>query len=118
MNGKYGFLIKVAILLGLLLVGTGLRAGAETIVISHGQITALETNLFVLTIKDADRPAPLAVQITSQTRLFKFGQPAVTAGLAVGDKVRGAVDQKANGKCEAVRIYVLKSGPMALALNK
>lgn len=88
MNGKYGFLIKVAILLGLLLVGTGLRAGAETIVISHGQITALDTNLFVLTIKDADRPAPLAVH------------------------------QKANGKYEAVRIYVLKSGPMALALNK
>jgi Cu/Ag efflux protein CusF len=48
--------------------------------------------------------------ITSQTRVFKDGQPATTDAIVAGEQVRGSARQTAEGKWEAVSVYLGKPG--------
>ncbi len=52
------------------------------------------------------RNTNLTVFITSETRFFKNGQYAISKDLTVGDIVHGTLRKKAEGRHEAVRIFV------------
>lgn len=50
------------------------------------------------------------IYITSQTRIFKDGQPATTDAVTVGERVSGSVREGAEGKLEAVILRLGQPG--------
>jgi hypothetical protein len=69
----------------------------------NGKITAVDKTNKTLSLngKDADR----VFQITSATRLFKAGKPAVLDEATVGEDVTGQA-RKSDGKTEALSVYL------------
>lgn len=50
------------------------------------------------------------IYITSQTRIYKDRQPATTDAITVGERVTGSARQGAEGKWEAVSLYLGQPG--------
>jgi hypothetical protein len=105
MKTKRNDLIKGTVLAALILVGSDVPALARTMTRIHGRIESIDRTNMTLTIKDTGRKEPLTVFITSQTRLFKDGEPAITSDLAVGEKIHGSARKDAAGELDALRIY-------------
>ena len=66
----------------------------------RGTVAGVDTNAMTLAI------GKRTFDITSQTRIFKNGEPAILSDLVVGDKVGGAYKKGENGKLEARTIRV------------
>ena len=115
MKANYVRLAKVALLAAVLVLAIGLRTAPDTIVIRHGEITAIDRVKFTLTVKEPQTEA-LTLWVTSQTRLYKYGEPATTSDLAVGDEVRGTAE-KEQDRTVAVRLYVIRAAPPSVAGN-
>jgi hypothetical protein len=64
-----------------------LQSLAKTIKLAHGQIESIDRTNMTLTVKRPANEAPLTLWITSQTRLYKNGDPATSAELEVGDVI-------------------------------
>jgi hypothetical protein len=105
MKTKRNDLIKGTVLAALILVGSGLQALARTVTLTHGRIESIDLTNMTLTVKETGRKEPLTLCITSQTRLFKNGQPAIASDLAVGEKIHGSARKDAAGELDALRIY-------------
>jgi len=87
-----------------LVLNVGSTAGAQPIKLSETQIQSVDsTNL---TFSVAVKEEKLTVFITSETRLFKNGDPATTKALVAGEMVRGALRKTASGRVEAVRLHL------------
>jgi len=102
-------LTKEMILAALILVGSSLQSLAETIKLTDSQIGSIDRTDRTLTVNRSAQEGPLTIYITSQTQLFKNGEPATSAELEVGDVVRGSARRFSDGKIEAVRIYARKA---------
>ena len=105
MKTKRNDLIKGTVLAALILVGSGLQASARTITLTHGRIESIDRTNMTLTVKETGRKEPLTVYITSQTRLFKDAEPAITSDLAVGERIHGSARKDAAGELDALRLY-------------
>jgi hypothetical protein len=105
MKTKRNNLIKGTILAALLLVGGGVQASARRITRIHGRIESIDRTNMTLTVKETGRKEPLTVYITSQTRLFKDAEPAITSDLAVGERIHGSARKDAAGELDALRLY-------------
>lgn len=81
---------------------------AQTITFAHSKIESVDRTNMIITVSRLGKGEPLILRITSQTRLFKNGQPAITADLTVGDEIHGSAHTDADGKTEAIRIYAVK----------
>jgi hypothetical protein len=96
-----------------LMLSIGPTALAQTVPLPKSQIQSLDlTNMtFTVTLKGTN----LTVFITSETRLFKNGNYAISKDLTVGDTVHGSLRKKGEGRHEAVRIFVSAAPAKALA---
>jgi hypothetical protein len=65
----------------------------------HGKLSAVDTNAKTLTV------GTLTLQITSDTKITKDGQPATLSEGVVGESVGGAYKKTADGKLEAVVLH-------------
>ena len=104
-------LIK-ALLLGIgtaLVLSLGSTALAQTIPLPKTRIQSLDfTNMtFTVTLTGTN----LTVFITSQTRLFKNGNYAISKDLAVGDTVTGTMRKGTANRHEAVQIFARSERP-------
>jgi len=105
MKTKRNDLIKSTVLAALILVGSGVQALARTTTRIHGRIESIDRTNMTLTVKETGRKEPLTLYVTSQTRLFKDGEPAITSDLAVGEKIHGSARKDAAGELDALRLY-------------
>lgn len=69
----------------------------------RGTVKAFDKTAMTLTL-EGEKEDTLC--ITSQTRIYKSGQPATTEAITVGEQVRGLARQNAEGKWEAVSLYL------------
>jgi uncharacterized peroxidase-related enzyme len=97
---------KAAILAVLLLAGSSLRALTQTDTLASSQIQSIDRTNMSITVKQRGRDETVTLYITSETRFFKNGQPAITSDLKAGDEVSGLVRKNSEGKVEAVRIQI------------
>jgi hypothetical protein len=65
----------------------------------HGNLKAVDTSAKTLTV------GTLTLQITSDTKITKDGQPAALSDGVVGEPVRGAYTKTADGKLNAVVVH-------------
>ncbi len=73
--------------------------------IPSGEIEAIDRVHMTFSVKETGHPGLIRVFVTSRSRFYKNGEPAITADLAVGDIIKGVVRQDAKGHVDAVRIY-------------
>ncbi|MDE3067885.1 MAG: hypothetical protein KGJ60_10095 [Verrucomicrobiota bacterium] len=77
----------------------------------RGAVAAVDTNAMTLTI------GKRTLDITSETRITKNGEPATLSDLAVGDAVGGAYKKTDDGKLQARTIHAGKKKAKADAQN-
>lgn len=65
----------------------------------HGKLTAVDTNAMTLAVGE------LTLQITSETKITKDGQPTVLADGVVGQPVSGAYKKADDGKLNATTVH-------------
>ena len=75
------------------------------------QIQAVDRTNMTITVKQLRNGEVLTLYVTSQTRLFRNGEPAVTSDLQIGDIGGGSVRANADNRLEAVRFYVRGAKP-------
>ena len=66
----------------------------------HGKVTAVDTTASTITIKD------LTINVTSDTKITKDGQPVTLADITVGAAVGGSYKKDDAGKLTATVIHV------------
>ena len=72
----------------------------------HGKLAAVDTKAMTLTV------GKLTLQVASDTKITKDGQPATLTDGAVGEPVSGAYTKTEDGKLNAVSIHFgAKTGP-------
>jgi|GEM_PF-1491839 hypothetical protein len=80
----------------------------------RGTIKAFDKTAMTLTVEGEQAET---FHLTSQTRIWKEGQPATLDALTAGEMVRGAARQGAEGRWEAMSLYlgkpVLRKAPPA-----
>lgn len=65
----------------------------------HGKLAAVDTKAMTLTV------GKLTIQVTSETKITKAGQPATLADGVVGEHVGGAYKKADDGKLNATVIH-------------
>jgi hypothetical protein len=65
----------------------------------HGTVSMLDTNAMTLTV------GKLTVQVTSETKITKDGEPATLADGVVGEMASGYYKKDADGKLNATTIH-------------
>jgi len=71
----------------------------------HGKLDAVDTKAMTLTVGNR------TFQVTSDTKIFKDGQPATLTDGAVGEPVRGTYQKTETGKLDALSVHFgAKSG--------
>jgi len=65
----------------------------------HGKVTAVDTKAMTLTV------GKRTFQVTSDTKIFKDGEPATLSEGVVGEPVRGLYKKTEDGKLEALSIH-------------
>ena len=88
-----------------LLIMTSLQALSQPMTLKHCLVQSVDTTNMTITVKQFDRGESLVLYITSRTRLFRNGEPAITADFQAGDSAGGTAYKNAENKVEAVRIY-------------
>ena len=65
----------------------------------HGKLSAVDTNAMTLTV------GALTLQVTSDTKITKGGQPATLSDGVVGEPVSGTYKKTDDGKSNAVTVH-------------
>ena len=74
---------------------------------SHVQAVDFTNMTFTVVVHETN----LTVRITSETRFFLYGKPAISKDIEVADHVSGTVRQADEGLPEALRIQIEKLAP-------
>lgn len=88
-----------------LLVITGFSTLSQPMTLTHCLVQSVDTTKMAITLKQWDSGASLVLYVTSSTRLFRNGVPAITSDLQTGDSAGGSAQKATGNKIEAVRIY-------------
>lgn len=100
--------LALAGLVGLVsLVGKAGEAKEIKLPSSHVEAVNFTNMTFTVTMEKTN----LVVRITSETRFFLYGKPAVSKDLEASDHVSGTLRQPEEGPPEAVRIHIEKLVP-------
>ena len=92
-----------------LLIMTSLWAFSQPMTLGDCLVQSVDTTNMTITVTQLDKGGSLVLYITSRTRLFRNGVPAITADLQAGDSARGSAQKNTDSKIEAVRIYARPS---------
>lgn len=65
----------------------------------HGKLAAVDAKAMTLTV------GKRVFQVTSETRIFKDGEPATLSEGVVGEPVRGTYQKADDGKLDALSVY-------------
>jgi hypothetical protein len=96
-------LARVAFMAALLVMAASLRSLGQSLALEHCQIQSVDRTNMTITVKQVDTDQVLTLYVTSQTRLFRNGEPAVTSDLLIGDMRGGPIRRNADNKVEAIR---------------
>jgi|SRR6185369_5645577 len=83
---------------------TGKKAKKTTLVVFAGKVSVIDTNAMMLTVSKH------MLDITSETKITKDGQPATLADATVGESANGTYRKESDGKLTAMTVnYTTKA---------
>ena len=95
--------LKFALLAALVLATATIPALAQTVTIGRCEVTSVDTTNMAITVQTTNDKETFTLYVTSRTRLFRNGEPAITADFQPGDIGHGSACTNADNKVEAVR---------------
>ncbi len=66
----------------------------------HGTVTAVDVNAMTVTLSNR------VLNVTSETKIMKAGQPAMLADISVGEKITGQFKKNEGGQLDATVIHI------------
>lgn len=96
-----------ALLFGLATV----TAFSQSVTLKHCVVQAVDTTNMTITVKQGDQGDSMVLYVTSRTRLFRNGEPAIVAEFQAGDTAFGTACRTPEKRVEAVRVYA-RSGSL------
>ena len=96
---------KAAFVAVLILVGTAVPALSQPVKIRPCEVQSVDCTNMTITVQTINDKETFTLYVTSQTRLYRNGKPAITCDFQPGDLGHGSAYTNADNKVEAVRFY-------------
>ena len=102
---------RAALVAALILAAGVIPALGQNVTIGRCEVQSVDTTNMTITVQRTSDEQTFTLYITSRTRLFRNGEPAITSDFQPGDVGHGSAFTNAEEKVEAVRFYARQAKP-------
>jgi len=103
--------IRVAAMATVILFATVSSALSQAVKIGRCEVQSVDCTNMTITVQTTKDKETFTLFVTSRTRLFRNGEPAITCGFMPGDIGHGSAYTNAEDKVEAFRFYARQVKP-------